>query len=238
MPVRAVTFDFWRTLFRDTGSKERHRARIAALVEIGGVEPERAKPAMKHVMEEFLRVHIAEQRTLHPGDAIPILETFLGTALDRSAHDPLATAFAEAILVHRPELIEDALEAVVRTSEFIPVGIISDTGISPGSSLERLLADVGAIEHFRVLTFSDRVGVAKPQAAMYQTAARGLDCRPDELLHIGDLEPTDVVGALRVGAKAALFAGDNTRFAETTTAHHVFRSWRDYLEGLDTILEL
>lgn len=237
MAIQAVTFDFWRTLYRDSRSKERHRARVAALAELGGVEPALAKAAMKHVMEEYLRIHVFEQRTLRPSDAIPILDAFLGRPLDPGIHERLTTAFAEAILEHPPELIDDAVEAVMRTSELLPVGIISDTGISPGDSLERLLESAGALDLFTVRTYSDRIGVAKPQAAMYEAAAAGLGCAPNEILHIGDLEPTDVAGALAVGARAGLFVGDNDRFAGNTRAHHTFRTWRAFIEEMDAVLD-
>lgn len=236
MTIRAVTFDFWRTLYRDTRSKERHRARVAALVRLGGVKEPLAKAAMKHVMEEFLRIHVVEQRTLQPGDTIPILDRFLGRPLDPDIHGPLIEAFSEAILEHPPELIEDAVEAVTRTAELLPVGIISDSGISPGNSLEQLLSASGLLEVFGVRTFSDRIGVAKPQSAMYEAASAGLSCSPNELFHIGDLEPTDVAGALNVGARAGLFAGDNTRFAGNTRAHYTFHSWRAFIDDLDAIL--
>ena len=234
--IRAVTFDFWRTLYRDTRSKERHRARIEALVEIGGVDPTRAKTAMKHTMEEFLRIHVYEQRTLQPADAIAILEVFLAEPLDPAVHDALSTAFAQAIDEHPPEPIDNALEAVRRTAEILPVGLISDTGISPGDALERILVRAGISDLFQVKKFSDRVGVAKPQAAMYETTAAALGCAASDLLHIGDLEPTDIAGALNVGARAALFAGDNTRFADSTRAHHTFHSWKSYLDQMDTLL--
>ncbi len=71
---------------------------------------------------------------------------------------------------------------------------------------------------------------------MYEAAAAGLGCRADELLHIGDLEPTDIVGAHGVGARAGLFAGDNTRFAESTSAHHTFHSWREYADQIEALL--
>ena len=86
------------------------------------------------------------------------------------------------------------------------------------------------------MVFSDVVGVSKPHCAMYEQASAGLDTELEALLHIGDLEPTDVVGALNVGARAALFAGDNDRFLGNTKAHYTFTSWQEFVDRLEKIV--
>jgi len=86
------------------------------------------------------------------------------------------------------------------------------------------------------MAFSDEVGVAKPQAAMFETAARGLGVNPSELLHIGDLEPTDIEGARAIGAKAALFGGENPKYVGATQADHTFVTWPDFVGALPEIL--
>lgn len=236
MPIRAITFDFWRTLFRETeSSRQRPRLRTDALVKATGVPEEDAKNAMKETTREFLRIHIVEQRTLLPEDALPMLEKALDITIAPAVGRELAQAFAQAILECPPEPIEDALEAVRAASERVPVGLISDTGISPGASLQKLLARHGILHHFKALTFSDVVGVAKPQAPIFADAIKQLEVQPEELLHIGDLEPTDIRGALDFGAQAALFGGDNDKFVGATQAHHTFTSWKDFIEALPDI---
>ena len=90
---------------------------------------------------------------------------------------------------------------------------------------------------FATTVFSDEVGVAKPQAMVFETAARGLGVNTEELLHIGDLEPTDIEGAKAVGATAILFAGDNARYVHKTRADYTFLSWRAFLDALPEIIE-
>ena len=82
---------------------------------------------------------------------------------------------------------------------------------------------------------TDEVGVAKPQPAMYTSTAFGLDVKQQELFHIGDLEPTDVQGALAVGAQAGLFGGDNDRYIENSKAHYVFTDWSQFIDSLPAI---
>lgn len=236
MKTQAITFDFWRTLFRNTGAEERRQIRAEALARVSGVSVGAARDAMDEAMRRFLMVHINEQRTLRPEDAIPLVEKSLGVQFDASTGEELSVAFATAILEHPPDLVEGALEAVAAAAERAPIALLSDSGVSPGSSLEELLRRHGFLGHFKSLVFSEDVGVSKPQSAMYRKAAHDLGVPVEALFHIGDLEPTDIRGALNVGAKAGLFAGDNRRFIDKTSAHFTFTSWRSFVDQLPRIL--
>ena len=232
MPIRAITFDFWRTLFRNTRREERHRVRVEAIAAATGLPIEQADAAMADAMNKFMHTHIHEQRTLGPRDAIRMLEESLRHKFDVTHADHLDEIFATTILQIPPEPIEGALEAVRAAAERGPVGLISDSGISPGASLYKLLERHGFAEYFQVCVFSDEIGVAKPQAAMFHAAATGIRSDLDCILHIGDLEPTDILGAMNCGATAALFAGDNTRFLGNTKARHTFTEWTTFCERL------
>ena len=232
MAIRAITFDFWRTLFRDAEVEERRLLRVAACVEVLGLPEEDIDEAMRVTWQEFDRCHSEEQRTLTPQDAVTMTCARLGVSLDDGPAAKLCDVFATAIVQHSPVPIEGALEAVQAAAARVPVGLISDTGVSPGSSLSQLLARHGFLEHFDALVWSDEVGVSKPQRAMFERAAAGLGVQTSELLHIGDLEYTDIVGAHAVGAKAALFTGDNARHKDATSADYVFASWGEFVEML------
>ncbi len=236
--IRAVTFDFWRTLFyADSGLPERRQARVDAVVGLTGLPRDAIKETMKFIDSEFLRIHITEQRTLAPIDAIPMLERQLKVSIREDEGVALSEEWADALIHHPPEPIEGALAAVRAAANLVPVGLISDTGIVPGSRIQELLGRCGFLEHLTCLSFSDEVGAAKPQPAVFEHAVAGLKVQPAELLHIGDLEPTDVRGAQNFGAKAALFCGDNTRYVEGSRADYVFRHWDEFVDSLARILD-
>jgi putative hydrolase of the HAD superfamily len=236
--IEAITFDFWRTLFfASAGSRERFDARVRLIAEHTGLTPERVAPAFETVSGEFLRIHIVEQRTPHPREAIPMMSDRLGHRIDPAAGEALAEAIAGVFLTHPPGAIPGALDAVRAAAALVPVALVSDTGMTPGSPIRRLLEREGFADHIRVFAFSDEVGVAKPQAAIFHHAARGLGVPATSILHIGDLEPTDVAGALNVGAQAALFCGDNKRYAAGTRATHVFDSWPGFIDALPGLLD-
>lgn len=237
MAIRAITFDFWRTLFSDPREPvERRQIRINALCKVTGAPPDAAHRALLTSETEFLQHHIREQRTLGPIDAVAIVSRELGVSInDRDAHE-LAEIFGSAILHHPPVAIPGGLEAVRAAAARFPIGIISDAGISPGKSLRTILERNGYAPHFKHMAFSDEVGVAKPQALMFDSAARALGVDTNELLHIGDLEGTDIRGAKAVDARAALFVGDHDRYRTNNSADYIIEDWEQFLELLSTIV--
>ena len=53
-------------------------------------------------------------------------------------------------------------------------------------------------DHF---TFSNQTGTTKPEARQFHHTLYRLGCRPEEAVHVGDLEPTDIAGARAVGMR-------------------------------------
>ena len=237
MAIAAITFDFWCTLFRDANGVARQAMRVDAFSRLTGIEGVRVEAVLADVWRVFDRHHRQQQRTLTPMDAVQYAAVRLGIELSPEVATELSTIFATAIVHFPAEPIEDALEAVRAASSCLPVALISDTGVSPGSSLKSLLAQGGFLPHFSALTFSDEVGVSKPHALMFETTAKALGVAPNELLHIGDREDTDVQGAKGVGALAVLFAGDNDTDVPVTTADHTFFTWQEFENALPLILE-
>ncbi|MBI5094963.1 MAG: HAD family hydrolase [Candidatus Hydrogenedentes bacterium] len=237
MAIRAITFDFWRTLFKEAGNQTaRQRIRMDALIAASGVSEQSAEQAFSVVYAEFERSHREDQRTLRPEDSVAILARELGVSFEPHTAKELAHTFATAIVYYPAVPIEGALDAVRAAAKRVPIGIISDVGMSPSPSIRALLERNGFLEYFTCLVFSDQIGVSKPQAPMFDAALRALAIRPEELLHVGDLEYTDIAGANAIGATAGLFVGDNDTYAEHTTARHTFTSWAAFIELLPALL--
>lgn len=235
-PVRGITFDFWRTLFRDAGSVERQQLRARSFAEVSGRSEEEVSAALRRSGERFFEHHITHMRTLEPHDAVRMVCEDLRVTLPDADEKRITEVFATAIIEYSPVPIDGALEAVRQAAERAPVGIVSDSGLSPGSSLRVLLDRHGFTPYFKAIAFSDEVGVSKPQALMFETAARGMGLEPSQILHIGDLELTDIAGAKAIGAKAALFAGDNARHLGATEADYTFTSWDEFIQLLPEIV--
>jgi HAD superfamily hydrolase (TIGR01549 family) len=236
MSIRAITFDFWYTLFADSGPTVRKAMRRTALALAANVAEERADAVLEDCYAQFLAMYLKEKRTRPPEEAVEFVCRELDVTLDDTKLAALTEVFATAILADPPKAIAGALDAVQAAAKEVPIGIISDTGISPAAALRTILDRNGFTPHFSALSFSDEVGVAKPQAPIFEVTAKALGVELHEILHIGDLEPTDIVGAQALGAKAALFTGANDRYKEETQADYTFENWEAFNQALPELL--
>ncbi|MBC8364120.1 MAG: HAD-IA family hydrolase [Actinobacteria bacterium] len=104
------------------------------------------------------------------------------------------------------------------------VGLISDTSLAGGRHLRGYLEDHGLLDHIDHCSFSDEVGVYKPEAAIFHDCLAGLDIAdPAGVVHVGDLRRTDVAGARNMGMTPVRFSGvvDDDDRSEGPEAHHV-----------------
>jgi len=90
------------------------------------------------------------------------------------------------------------------------MGIISNTGITPGYILRKVLERAQTSAFFRVMVFSDEIGFSKPHRLMFETALKELDAHPSEAIHIGDGLRTDIAGAKAIGMKAIWIKNEET----------------------------
>jgi FMN phosphatase YigB (HAD superfamily) len=80
--------------------------------------------------------------------------------------------------------------------------------------------------------YSDGVGHSKPRAEPFRCALDALGVKPEDALHIGDIERTDIEGALGVGMRAIRL--DLVRSEGSSSAEYVATSYGDlvaYLTG-------
>jgi putative hydrolase of the HAD superfamily len=208
-PPRAVTFDFWYTLFVPGGDTVRLRARRLA-------GPLRAsEEAVLEALADALAVHNAEWRAGRLWGACEcaelLLRRFPGAASD--VRPEVLTHLVEVSAVDGGEHpVEGAVEVVRRLREAgVSLGIVSDTGLTPGRVLRGFLDRAGLLAWFEPasLAFSDEVGVPKPSARIFGAALSGLRARPADVVHVGDLRATDVAGARAIGMGSVRFAGGN-----------------------------
>jgi putative hydrolase of the HAD superfamily len=130
-----------------------------------------------------------------------------------------------------PYPVPGVTEVVPRLAERFRLGLISDTGLTPGRVLRQVMRRDGLLACFDALTFSDELGTAKPHPDPFLHTLSVLVARPEEAAHIGDLPETDLKGARGVGMKAILFLGVSHREDGRGLADAVFQDY-DELEGL------
>jgi FMN phosphatase YigB (HAD superfamily) len=203
----AVTFDFWNTLFWPNDAVQRARARrLAPWL--------RASEEAVHsaLVDGFAR-HSAEWRAGRCWGTRDLARALLDRFPADGRHartDELARLIEISGVGVDERPVEGSLEVVEHLRRAgVRLGIISDTGFSPGRVLRGFLSRAGLLHRFdpAALTFSDEVGVPKPNPRIFWAALEALGVEPSQAVHVGDLRATDVAGARSVGMGSVRFRG-------------------------------
>ena len=224
--IRAVTIDFWNTLFDSANGPARNAARREALlgaIRAGGhiCDDARFDEVYRGIWEYFDDHWLNRQHTPTSHEMVCEILRRLEFELEIGNIDDVADIFSRGVLEHPPGLLPGAREGLeFLSSRGVKLALISDTAFSPGRVLRQLMQETGIAHHFSVYVFSDESGVAKPHLEAFRLALDGTGASPAEAFHIGDIERTDVRGAKGAGMKAVLYRGDSEphKYSEETTA--------------------
>lgn len=251
MGLRAISFDFWNTLFTEQPGgfqlyQQRRLSRLEeALRSCGDFTSERIEQACRLEAEAHHAVWMKEHRTLPASERVGRVLTHLEACLPDEEMAELIRAHEEGILEHPPVPVEGARETVERLAGRYRLGIISDVGFSPGRVLKDVLKQNRMLHLFDSMIFSDEAGRSKPHPEVFERLARSLQSDPREIIHIGDLEHTDIIGAKRAGFRAIRFTGVTPMGEdEITVADFVVEDYRELpkilesIEGEDETVEL
>jgi putative hydrolase of the HAD superfamily len=85
--------------------------------------------------------------------------------------------------------------------------LISNTGMTPGTTFRTFLEQEGMLSYFDALTFSDEVKISKPSNEIFLMTLRAMSAAPNQTVHVGDHLINDVVGAKRCGLKTVWIEG-------------------------------
>jgi putative hydrolase of the HAD superfamily len=129
--------------------------------------------------------------------------------LDEEVLNKLEEVLANPILSELPFLAEGCEEILeYLKNKNYKIGLICNTGRTPGKVLKEVLKRRNIFQFFKVITFSDELKVRKPNSKIFISTLKALDSSPNSSLHIGDLLESDIFGAKRCGMKAGWFCPD------------------------------
>jgi putative hydrolase of the HAD superfamily len=225
----AVTFDFWETLVQDTPENlERASARrvqsLADLLASAGCAQSRARVerAHEHCSMVMTERFWTSNREPSIGDQVRLffdcLEEGLCARLDEASFARAVDAYGSAALEYPPAPMPGAAQTLRALADRgVRLGIVSNTGRTPGAVLRRILARHDMLRYFdpAAVSYSDEVGFRKPDARIFQRSLDALGVDPARTLHVGDNPDADVLGARRVGIRTAHYA-----FAGATPSPH------------------
>jgi putative hydrolase of the HAD superfamily len=246
MKIKVITIDFWNTLFDSSNGIKRNSVRQHTFAgEIAKldvkVSSEQFQEAIQASWEFFNNIWMNEQRTPGTVETITYLWGYLKLPFSEESINIVSKSFAESILDYPPKLMDGAKETLASLkNKGYKIGLISDTGFTPGKILKQVMNNAGVLEYFDTFSFSDETGVSKPNPTAYTTILNKFDISPEFGLHIGDIEKTDIVGAKQIGMKAIRFNGDETAVlsksnSKVTLAEMEILHWNEFEAALNRI---
>jgi putative hydrolase of the HAD superfamily len=181
---------------------------------------------------------VNELRTPSAVEILNYIWEKMGFPKNEKAIEYLVDFFENSILYFPPQLQKNALTVVQELSKKYKLAIISDTGFSPGKVMSQMLDEIDFKKYFSAFSYSDETGVAKPHPKAFDTVLEYFDCLPENALHIGDIERTDIEGAKNLGMYAIRYDGDpdsNLAYPKTaaTKADFVATDWNEIIDFLD-----
>jgi FMN phosphatase YigB (HAD superfamily) len=241
----AVTFDFWNTLVaEDDGSlRDARIERVGGILAAAGVPMDRAEleAVFERSWQAFVRAwHANRQYTAQ--DAVDQVVAETGAQVAPAVRAELVDAVLHAGRGAATRLTPNVAESLrALRAAGLRIGIICDVGLTPSPVLRTYLDGHGVLGLFDHWSFSDEVGVYKPDPRIFTHALEGLGVTdPARMAHVGDLRRTDVAGARGAGWTAVRYTGvaDDDGFggpdADVPEAHHVIADHAD----LPAVLQL
>jgi putative hydrolase of the HAD superfamily len=206
--IKAVSLDFWDTIYVAASTparvQRRHDALQAMLRALGRELPaDEFKALYTASYEEFERWW-HEHRGYTTADRIRWL---LGQiALERPddcEHVMRAVeAIDDSLTAIPPALLPGVADGIRELASRFKLAIVSDTGFPSGRAQNRLLEQDGLLQYFTATVYSGEIGYCKPRPEPFRKALEMLDVAPEDAVHVGDIERTDVAGALAAGMRA------------------------------------
>ena len=214
--LSAIAFDLWETLITDTPelSRQQERLRLTRMEELltahgyGDLADriEHAYRALWHRCHDLywsIDLDVPCRRQI---------EHFLeeleldAASFDQSVLEALEDAYAGAALEILPATVPGARDVLSALHEQgLRIGLISNTGRTPGSILRDILAALDLARFLDVMVFSNEHGHCKPQASIFEELRRGLGVPYEEMAFVGDNLYVDVLGAQRRGMRGVHF---------------------------------
>ena len=204
--------DFWGTMLRDgPGSDERYRVTrltdfAVILAEAGHtVKRQHLDRAYDRSIESLGNLWSRGRDLTVEGHVRAVLDGVDGDLASRVSAEVLARlvdAYSRPALVVPPTVDEGtlgALEALGRRG--YTLAVVSNTMRTPGVVLRQILDRYGLLGHFKHATFSDEVGIRKPDPEIFAMTLRAVGGDPDHAVHVGDDPILDVEGARAAGMR-------------------------------------
>lgn len=225
--IRAIAFDLWETLITNTPEVTRAHRRLR-LERLGRIlrdsSAERIEAAYRASWDRCHQLYWSSDRDVPCRRQIEHFLEELGSD-PKSIREPMLAALEEAwatVAVEVPPVIVPGAEGLVRDLKRrgFRLGLISNTGRTPGSALRTILAQLDLAPLFDAMVFSNEHGECKPKRSIFESLRRSMGVEFEEMLFVGDNLYVDVYGAQQCGVIGIHFIPPVRGTAVAPPVHH------------------
>jgi putative hydrolase of the HAD superfamily len=223
--INTITFDLWNTLISNQ-PMDNHRYRqkrvegIRRILGQNGLNVKFDYLALAYDKGfEKCSETWRKNQDLSTEEQLEIIFEFLGDEklkeIPLNLMPELTEAFVSPVLDEPPSLIDGAKETLkwIRNESY-KIGLICNTGRTPGRAIRILLERLGMIAYFDVTTFSNELRIRKPDPRIFLHTLTQLKSHPQSSLHVGDIVELDVLGAKNAGMMSVHYNPNRTSYAE------------------------
>jgi putative hydrolase of the HAD superfamily len=216
-----VTFDLWNTLISNQ-PQDFQKYRLQRVENLrGALRRNGINASSDRLLDAYLKGHEKCQKTwshnldLSTEEQLKNMFVFLGrNELSGNPFDlmpDLVEAYVSPILDDPPDYIEGAKEILsLIEKRGYRIGLVCNTGTTPGKTIRVLLERMGIGRYFDVTTFSDELRIRKPDPRIFLHTLDQLKSQPQSSVHVGDLIDADVGGARNIGMVTVHYNPDLT----------------------------
>jgi putative hydrolase of the HAD superfamily len=231
MKTRVVSIDLWGTIFDPNGEISAAHLRRRLVREYaakhGMTDADVVDNAYETAGKHFYDTYYTKSITLTSRERLAHQLGIIGLEPSGDEFDLLLSKVEDAIVDYPPPLAQNVRAGLAALADRYRLAVISDTGFSPGRAIRKVFQMYDIARYFTDYSFSDENRKSKPDPYAFTSVLDRLGATPAESLHIGDTEPTDIVGAKRLGARTCLYVGISDTYLNNTIAEFVLRDWSE-----------
>lgn len=207
--IEAISFDSYGTLFRGTtGALRVLFAEVIDKHKLGATVDDLLLRREELVRELQTRTFM----NMHDRDHWIVSTIFKENRVER---DAAGVARQLNATYYEAELYPDALAVLEQLHESYPLAITSNSDVG---MMDGLLRHNGVLDLFKAVVTSEATQCYKPGRAIFDSTVRGLGCRGDAILHVGDSLVADVAGAKAAGLQTCWIHREGGLPSDASTA--------------------
>jgi putative hydrolase of the HAD superfamily len=212
--IKAVAFDLWETLITNTpdisqAQQQLRLERMESLLAEQGFSGAagQIEAAHRRTWDRCQELYWSLDKDVPcRTQIIHFLEALELEPFEEPLMHALEQAYAMVAVEILPSMVAGAGEVVseLRRRGY-GLGLISNTGRTPGYALRSILQRLGFLDLFDATLFSNEHGECKPQRSIFEALRQALRVDFHEILFVGDNLYVDVYGAQQCGMAAVHF---------------------------------